>query len=127
MDTSVALDLGRQVLILALKISFPLLCVGLVVGVLISILQAVTQIQEMTLTFVPKIIAMLGHVPKRYSFSCKKYLPQGPGTIPQTQSAEKFKPYWKLDTFRLIGSVLSAGTAKSRAKFSSDEEVHWSS
>jgi len=59
MDPQSALDLGRQVLILTLKISFPLLCVGLVVGVTISILQAVTQIQEMTLTFVPKIVAMI--------------------------------------------------------------------
>ena len=54
-----ALDLGREVLLLALKITFPLLCVGLVVGVTVSILQAVTQVQEMTLTFVPKIIAMV--------------------------------------------------------------------
>jgi flagellar biosynthetic protein FliQ len=59
MDEQIALDLGRQVLLLTLKISLPLLCVGLVVGVVISILQAVTQIQEMTLTFVPKTIAMV--------------------------------------------------------------------
>ena len=59
MDQQTALDLGRQVLFLAFKISFPLLCVGLVVGICVSILQAVTQIQEMTLTFVPKIIAMV--------------------------------------------------------------------
>ncbi len=59
MDEGVALELGRQVLLLTLKISLPLLAVGLIVGVLISILQAVTQIQEMTLTFVPKIIAMI--------------------------------------------------------------------
>jgi flagellar biosynthesis protein FliQ len=58
MDVNTALDLGRQTLMLALLISLPLLGVGLIVGVLISILQAVTQIQEMTLTFVPKIIAM---------------------------------------------------------------------
>ena len=54
-----ALDLGRQALLMALKISLPLLCVGLVVGVTVSILQAVTQVQEMTLTFVPKIVAMI--------------------------------------------------------------------
>jgi len=59
METDMALDLGRYTLKTALEISLPLLCVGLVVGVLISILQAVTQIQEMTLTFVPKIIAMV--------------------------------------------------------------------
>ena len=41
-----------------MMISLPLLGVALVVGVLVSIIQAVTQIQEMTLTFVPKIIVM---------------------------------------------------------------------
>ena len=58
MEPEVALDLCRGALIVALKIAFPMLCVGLVVGVTVSILQAVTQIQEMTLTFVPKIFAM---------------------------------------------------------------------
>ncbi len=42
-----------------LMVSAPLLIVGLLVGVLISLFQAVTQIQEMTLVFVPKIIAVL--------------------------------------------------------------------
>jgi flagellar biosynthetic protein FliQ len=42
---------------LALKVAMPLLMVGLVIGLVISIFQAVTQIQEMTLTFIPKIIA----------------------------------------------------------------------
>jgi flagellar biosynthetic protein FliQ len=43
----------------ALMIAAPVLLVGLVVGVLISLLQAVTQVQEMTLVFVPKIVASL--------------------------------------------------------------------
>ena len=59
MDPQIALDLGRKTLMLALLLSAPLLGVGLIVGVLISIMQAVTQIQEMTLTFVPKIVAMV--------------------------------------------------------------------
>ncbi len=59
MDPEIALDIARKMMMLALKVSFPILCVGLTVGVLISILQAVTQIQEMTLTFVPKVIAMV--------------------------------------------------------------------
>ena len=58
MDTDIALDLGRRTLITALMIALPLLSVGLIVGVFVSILQAVTQIQEMTLTFVPKIVAI---------------------------------------------------------------------
>lgn len=58
MTPSIALDLGRHTLMMMLIISAPLLIIGLIVGVVISILQAVTQIQEMTLTFVPKIIIM---------------------------------------------------------------------
>lgn len=59
MDPDMALDIGRDVLIMALLVSAPMLCVGLIVGVFISIIQAVTQVQEMTLTFVPKIVAMV--------------------------------------------------------------------
>lgn len=58
MEPDLALDLGRQALMLMMIISMPLLGVALVVGVLISLVQAVTQIQEMTLSFVPKVIAM---------------------------------------------------------------------
>ena len=57
MSPDFALDLGKQALILVLLLSAPMLLLGLAVGVLISILQSVTQIQEMTLTFVPKIVA----------------------------------------------------------------------
>lgn len=53
------LGLARQGLIVALLLALPALGVGLVVGVAISIFQATTQIQEQTLTFVPKIIAVL--------------------------------------------------------------------
>jgi len=54
------IEVGRQALWLALIISSPLLIAGLVVGVSISMLQAVTQIHEMTLTFIPKIVAVVG-------------------------------------------------------------------
>lgn len=57
MSPDFVLDLGKQALILVLILSAPMLLLGLAVGVIISILQSVTQIQEMTLTFVPKIIA----------------------------------------------------------------------
>lgn len=53
------LGLARQAIELTLLISAPMLLAGLVVGLIISIFQAVTQIQEMTLTFVPKIVAVL--------------------------------------------------------------------
>jgi len=48
--------LAVQAMTVALKISAPFLVAGLVVGLLISIFQAATQIQEVTLTFVPKIV-----------------------------------------------------------------------
>lgn len=54
-----AIDLLRHTLILALIISAPMLLIGMVVGIVISLVQAVTQIQEQTLTFVPKIAAMI--------------------------------------------------------------------
>jgi flagellar biosynthesis protein FliQ len=58
MDADTAMRFLSEALIAALKISAPFLIVTLVVGLLISILQVVTQIQEMTLTFVPKLIAV---------------------------------------------------------------------
>jgi flagellar biosynthetic protein FliQ len=58
MDQDVVVSLGTQAMSLALKISLPLLGVGLIVGVLISIIQAVTSIQEQTLAFIPKVVAM---------------------------------------------------------------------
>lgn len=56
MTPEFALEIGRQALLLVLILAAPVLLLGLAVGVIISILQSVTQIQEMTLTFVPKII-----------------------------------------------------------------------
>lgn len=58
MDQDVVVSLATQAMSLALKVSLPLLLVGLVVGVVISIFQAVTSIQEQTLSFIPKVLAM---------------------------------------------------------------------
>jgi flagellar biosynthetic protein FliQ len=58
MTTDTVVSLATQAMSLALKISIPLLGVGLIVGVLISIVQAVTSIQEQTLSFIPKVLAM---------------------------------------------------------------------
>ncbi len=55
-----ALDLGRGAFTMALVLSAPILLTGLVVGLMISLFQAVTQLHEQTLTFVPKIMAMVG-------------------------------------------------------------------
>ena len=58
MTTEWVLGLGREAVTLTLMVASPMLLLGLIVGVTVSILQAVTQIQEMTLTFVPKIVAV---------------------------------------------------------------------
>jgi flagellar biosynthesis protein FliQ len=52
------LDVARDAIVTIVLVSSPLMIVGLVVGVIISLFQALTQIQEMTLVFVPKILAM---------------------------------------------------------------------
>ena len=52
------LDVGRDALVTLVLVASPLMLIGLVVGVAISLLQALTQIQEMTLVFVPKILAI---------------------------------------------------------------------
>ncbi|MFH2093662.1 MAG: flagellar biosynthesis protein FliQ [Pseudomonadota bacterium] len=49
---------AKQAILLTIYLSMPMLGLGLVAGLIISVFQAVTQIQEMTLTFVPKIIAV---------------------------------------------------------------------
>ena len=54
-----ALDNVRSALMMALEISTPILVAGLLVGLAVSIMQAVTQIQEQTLSFVPKIAVMI--------------------------------------------------------------------
>ena len=59
LDLDLATELLRQSLVLALLVCTPVLAVGLVVGVVFSLAQAVTQIQEHTLSFIPKIAAML--------------------------------------------------------------------
>ncbi|MBC7335579.1 MAG: flagellar biosynthesis protein FliQ [Clostridia bacterium] len=59
MNEQFVLGLARQALTVALLLAAPALVVALVVGVAISIFQATTQIQEQTLTFVPKIVAVL--------------------------------------------------------------------
>lgn len=59
MDEAVFFDTLRQGLWIAVAISAPLLTVALVVGVVIGLFQALTSLQEMTLTFVPKVGAMM--------------------------------------------------------------------
>jgi flagellar biosynthesis protein FliQ len=60
MGADTVLELCTQALELTLRVALPLLLVGLVVGVAVSVFQAVTQIQEQTLSFIPKILALAG-------------------------------------------------------------------
>jgi len=53
-----AIQIAREAMLVTLLLSAPMLGFGLIVGLLVSIFQAVTQINEMTLTFVPKILAV---------------------------------------------------------------------
>lgn len=58
MTAEMVVMLGREAIVAMLTASAPMLLAGLIVGLLISILQAITQIHEMTLTFIPKIVAV---------------------------------------------------------------------
>ncbi|MGB0720175.1 MAG: flagellar biosynthesis protein FliQ [Bdellovibrionales bacterium] len=58
MNETEIIDVAREAILITMEISLPILAVGLIVGVAIALLQALTQIQEMTLVFVPKIMAI---------------------------------------------------------------------
>lgn len=59
MSENVVIDIARDAIFLIIKVAAPILLVSLSVGLIVSILQTVTSIQEQTLTFVPKLIAIL--------------------------------------------------------------------
>ncbi len=58
MSSDVVIQLGQEALMMVMLVSAPMLGLGLLVGILVSIFQATTQIQEQTLAFIPKIIAV---------------------------------------------------------------------
>lgn len=58
MDETEVIDFAREAIMLTIKLSGPVMAVGLVVGLIIALLQALTQIQEMTIAFVPKMLAI---------------------------------------------------------------------
>ena len=62
MNTDVVISLATQAMNVAFKVAMPLLLAGLVVGLVVSVFQAVTQIQEQTLSFIPKVIALVAVV-----------------------------------------------------------------
>ena len=59
MNQTMVLELAKNSLMMAMLIGAPMIGMGLIVGLMISLFQAVTQINEMTLTFVPKIVAVV--------------------------------------------------------------------
>ncbi len=58
MNETEVIETARQAILIAIQIGAPILLVGLVVGVTIALVQALTQVQEITLVFVPKILAI---------------------------------------------------------------------
>ena len=59
MNNADAIDLAHQTIVVTLKLGAPVMLLALAVGLAIAFLQALTQIQEMTLTFVPKMVVIL--------------------------------------------------------------------
>ena len=62
MDQGTVIELAQQAMMVILYVSLPMLGLGLVVGLAVSIFQATTQIQEQTLTFIPKIVEIFAGV-----------------------------------------------------------------
>jgi flagellar biosynthetic protein FliQ len=60
MTEEYVISMARHALLLTLLLASPMLALGLLVGLVVSVFQAVTQIHEMTLTFIPKILAVAG-------------------------------------------------------------------
>lgn len=58
MDESEVIEVAREAINITIEIGAPILLIGLFVGVAIALIQALTQVQEMTLVFVPKILAI---------------------------------------------------------------------
>ena len=58
MSGALAVDLVRQAVLLSLTVAAPLLAAALLIGILVSLIQAVTQLQEQTLTFIPKLLGI---------------------------------------------------------------------
>ena len=60
MNQTAAIEIGREAIMVVLTMSVPIMAVALFVGLIIAFFQALTQLQEMTLVFVPKIVVVFG-------------------------------------------------------------------
>lgn len=70
MSAETMMDILHQAMWVTIKVAMPILLIGLFIGVIISMIQAMTQIQEMTLTFVPKLIAIFLALALLMPFMC---------------------------------------------------------
>jgi flagellar biosynthetic protein FliQ len=59
MSSELAVDIGREALLIATIVATPILVTGMIVGLVIGLVQALTQVQEQTVAFIPKLIAMV--------------------------------------------------------------------
>jgi flagellar biosynthetic protein FliQ len=59
LDSAMVIDIGREALLVAIMVASPMLGIALVVGLIIGVFQAATSINEMTLSFIPKIAALV--------------------------------------------------------------------
>lgn len=60
MNETEIIEICREAILVMLKVVGPILVAGLVIGIVVSLIQTVTQIQEMTLTFIPKMLVIFG-------------------------------------------------------------------
>lgn len=60
MDTGVVMEIATNAMVTAIMVAAPVLLVSIIVGLAVSVFQATTHIQEQTLTFVPKVLAIVG-------------------------------------------------------------------
>ena len=88
MNAQTALTIGQEALVLLLTVSLPVLLAVLAVGLLVSIFQAITQIHEATLAFVPKLIAAVAVL------ACAISIPIGPPPITNKRSGRS--SIWKI-------------------------------
>ena len=58
MNEEITLEVAREAILVTLQVAAPLMLIAMVVGIVIALFQAMTQIQEMTITFVPKIVVI---------------------------------------------------------------------
>ena len=92
MSPQLPVDLGRDALMVALYTAGPILAVGTLIGLLIGLAQALTQVQDQTLAFVPKLAAFV----ESAAFSMKSYRPGVVGIPASTPAGDKSMPGGKV-------------------------------